>query len=398
MSKHLFNELERRAVFVLAGAYAFRMVGLYLVLPVLSLHASELGEATPILIGLAVGSYGFTQMFLQIPFGMMSDHFGRKPALVLGLFLFALGSVIAGLATNVWALVLGRCLQGSGAIASAIIATLADQTRSEVRTQAMAVVGLSVGLAFAGGFIFGPPLAENMGVPFIFYMTATGAILAIPLLEFGLPEGKEPIHHQEVEASWSQLGGVLRNKDLLRIDMGIFLLHFALTGLLVVLPFVFDQYMGKGHLWRIYAPILVGGLLLMFVVAQSADRFTHSSFAVYAGASSITLGFLVLLIFGRGLSPSIVGLALFVVGIAILEPLLPAILSRHAPAASRGTAAGAFSMSEFLGSFLGGLAGGLSLETGHGTFYGIVVVAMIGWMLLMRGLPLAPKDALEETG
>jgi predicted MFS family arabinose efflux permease len=391
MARHDFTRREQRVVAALAGVYGMRMAGLYMVLPVLSLYAGDLRFSTPLLIGLAVGIYGFTQMLLQIPFGMWSDRLGRKPVLAIGLLVFALGSLVAGLARDAWVLVLGRSLQGAGAIASPIIATLADLTRPSIRTQAMAVIGLAIGLSFAGGFIFGPPLAHHFGVPFLFYLTAAGAVLAIPVLAFSLPRPPQPVHHQELEPSWNQLGGVLRDRDLLRLDAGIFLLHFALTGLLVILPYVLDQYIPQGHVWRIYTPVLLGGLLLMVVVATSAERLRWIHKAVYLGAGSLSLAFLAIPVWGHHLAGAVVGLSLFVIAVAVLEPILPALLSRHAPATTRGTAAGAFSMFEFFGAFLGGLMGGFSLRSGHSIFYFLVAGGAIVWGLLMHWQTRRPE-------
>jgi predicted MFS family arabinose efflux permease len=226
---------ERRAAGALASIYALRMLGLFMILPVFALYAERLEGVTPIAVGLAISAYGLTQALLQIPFGLASDRFGRKPVIVFGLLLFALGSVIAALADDVATVIFGRALQGSGAIAAAVLALAADLTRESVRTRMMASIGASIGVAFALALVLGPLLDQWIGVPGIFMLTAGLALAGIAVVTFAVPTASRPAQRESGPLR-GQFGEVLRNAELLRLDAGILVLHAILTATFVVYP------------------------------------------------------------------------------------------------------------------------------------------------------------------
>ena len=247
-----FNPIERRALLVLASLYALRMLGLFMIFPVFALYAEELQNSTPERMGLALGIYGLTQALLQIPFGMASDRIGRKPVIVAGLLIFAGGSVVAALADSIEWVILGRALQGSGAIAAAISALVADVTRESQRTKAMALVGASIGLSFVLALVLGPILTGFVGVPGIFALTAVFAILAIPLLIFGVPQAAQQAPDTTMTPA-ERFKAVAGNAELRRLDVGIFCLHAMLTASFVVIPLVLRDTAGlaeSGH-WAI---------------------------------------------------------------------------------------------------------------------------------------------------
>ncbi|HSP56841.1 MAG TPA: MFS transporter, partial [Halomonas sp.] len=228
---------ERRAITGLAGLYATRMLGLFMVLPVLALYADDLAGATPLLVGLALGVYGLTQAILQIPFGLLSDRLGRKPVIAAGLVLFLVGSLVAAGADTIGGVILGRCLQGSGAVAAAIMALLADQTREQVRTAAMATIGLSIGAAFAVAMVLGPWLAATFGLGGVFWFTAVLAVLGLVVLWKLVPPAPRRVRHRDVGLDRGQLRSILKRSDLWRMDLSIFSLHLILMAIFVAVPF-----------------------------------------------------------------------------------------------------------------------------------------------------------------
>jgi len=230
------TSVERKAITGLAGIYGFRMLGLFLVLPVFALYAEKLEGATPLLIGLAVGIYGLTQAILQIPFGLLSDRIGRKPVILGGLVLFALGSVIAAMAEDIWLILVGRAIQGSGAIAAAVMALAADLTRDSKRTRAMATIGMTIGAAFAVSLMAGPFLDQLIGISGIFWMTAVFAVLSILVILFVVPTPEKQPVHREAQTVPEAFSRVLKNTELLRLDWGIFSLHLILTAMFLSIP------------------------------------------------------------------------------------------------------------------------------------------------------------------
>ncbi len=388
---------ERRAALALAGVYALRMLGLFMILPVFALYADVLEDATPALAGLAIGVYGITQALLQIPAGLLSDRIGRKPVIIGGLLLFAFGSVVAAQADSIYIVILGRALQGSGAVAAAVMALTADLTRETQRIKAMALIGMSIGLAFAAAMILGPLLNEWVGVPGIFWITAGLAVGGILAVAFVVPRPQAYTVHREAEAVPAQFGRVLRNVELLRLDFGILVLHTVLTASFVVLPLVLRDAIGLAPADhpKLYLPVLVGSVMLMipFIILAGREGMLKR---VFLGAISV----LALTEFALyAISPTLVRivilLTVFFGAFNLLEAMLPSLVSRVAPGDCRGTAMGFYSSSQFFGAFLGGSLGGLV----HGRFGLETVFLATGLALavwLVVALPMTPPRKLSS--
>ena len=382
------NQLEQRSAYGLAGIYGFRMLGLFLILPVFALYAEDLGHATPLLVGLAIGIYGLTQAVLQIPFGFLSDRIGRKPVIVGGLLLFALGSVIAATADDIWLIIIGRAIQGSGAIAAAIMALLADLTRESQRTKAMAMVGITIGISFALALISGPLLHHWMGMSGIFWLTAALAVLGILILMLVVPT---PVHssvHGDAEPVPAMFRRVLGNVDLLRLDLGIFTLHLTLTSLFLSIPLALrDVGLPVQQHTYLYLPVMLIAMIIMVPLIIMAEKRGRMK-PVFLGA----IGLLVLTQIGFYFSlHSFWGMALcmalFFVGFNVLEATLPSLVSKTSPREAKGTAMGVYTTSQFAGAFCGGLAGGwIHTEFGLAAVYLMGALACSVWLLLASGM------------
>ena len=351
---------ERRAAITLAGIFALRMLGLFLILPVLSLYAEHYQGYTPTLAGLAIGIYGLTQALFQIPFGMLSDRVGRISVIVGGLLLFALGSAVAALSDSMVGLIMGRALQGMGAIAAVVMALAADLTREEQRTKAMAIIGISIGMAFTSALILGPALGHWVGLSGLFAVTGALALVGIVVLLTLVPKPLTRRLHGDTETIPEQFLRVLRNPQLLRLDAGILILHLILTASFVVIPLLLrdsGQLPPSAH-WLVYLLVLVVSVLLMapFILIAEKYRLTKP---IFAGAVlALGLAQFGLLAFHSTLWHLVLLMVLFFTGFHILEASLPALISRLAPPETKGTAFGVYSTSQFLGAFLGGLGGG----------------------------------------
>ncbi|QOR40243.1 MFS transporter [Billgrantia diversa] len=387
---------ERRAITGLAGLYATRMLGLFMVLPVLALYADELEGATPLLVGLALGVYGLTQAVLQIPFGLLSDRLGRKPVIAGGLLLFLLGSVVAASADSIGGVILGRCLQGSGAVAAAIMALLADQTREQVRTAAMATIGLSIGVAFAVAMVIGPWLAAAFGLAAVFWFTTLLAGLGLVVLWKLVPPAPRRLRHRDVGIDRQQLVAIITRADLWRLDLSIFALHLVLMAIFVAVPFrLVEAGIEADQHGLIYLGIMALafiGMVPLIIIAEKRQRMKGMSLAA---VGTITVSLAGLAGFGDGWA-LFAWLLLFFVAFNLLEAMLPSMISKMAPAGAKGTAMGVYSTSQFLGAFLGGVLGGfLAQQWGlSAVFAGSAVLAGV-WWLLMLGMPTPPHLSSE---
>lgn len=383
------NALERRAAFSLAGIFSLRMLGLFMILPVFALYAEHLQGYTPVLAGLAIGAYGLTQAMLQIPFGLLSDRWGRKRVITLGLILFAAGSVVAALSDTMLGVILGRALQGSGAIAAAIMALTADLTRDEQRTKAMAVIGMSIGMAFAVALIVGPILNGFIGVPGIFWLTGGLALAGVAVLHLLVPN---PVHsslHRDAQPVPALFRQVLGNVELLRLDAGILLLHMILTGVFVVMPLVLRDQAGlaPSRHWLLYLVVLVLSVAAMVPFIIMAER-QHRMKPVFLGAILVLgLALFGMAEFNQSLAAMAMLLFAYFTAFNLLEASLPSLVSKVAPLTGRGTAMGVYSSSQFLGAFLGGASGGWA----HSHF-GVEGVFLLGagltglWLLVAAGM------------
>ncbi len=370
---------ERRSVAVVALIAMIRMFGLFALLPVLALYAAELEHATPLLIGLAVGAYGLTQAGLQIPLGALSDRIGRVPVILLGLALFAAGSVIAAMSDSIHGVIAGRFLQGAGAISATLTALITDATREDVRTRSMAVFGIGIGLSFMIAMVAGPLIAAQFGVQSLFWMAAALAVLAGLLL--GLLPG---IPRPRRRATWS-LTPAFRG-DLLRIDFYVFLLHTIMTATFVALPFLLSVRLDiplTDH-WKMY----VGALLLsLAITVPMILRDEHKGRSELIGVAVIlVLGAQLALTFlGFSVVPVFVALVVYFGGFNFLEAGLPARLSVLADEELRGASLGVFSSAQFLGAFSGGLIGGRFLHEGRPSDVFFVCVLLAAIWLAVQG-------------
>ncbi len=391
---------ELKAATSLATIYFLRMLGLFMILPVFALYAEHLPDSTPLKVGLALGAYGLTQALLQIPFGLLSDRIGRKPVIIGGLLLFGAGSVLAALAHSLTVIIIGRALQGAGAIAAAVMAMAADLTSERHRTKAMAIIGISIGFAFLCAFLLGPVLNTHIGVPGLFWLAGVMALAAITILLVWVPTPQRESVHDECEPVPAQMGRVLRNTVLLRLDLGIGLLHLVLTACFVVVPLLLRDQAGLAPAdhWKLYLPVMLGSVLLMAPAVMIAERRGLLGPFFRASVALLALSLLGMALFhGSVLGLGLLMLAFFT-AINFLESCLPSLVSRLAPVHSRGTAMGVYSTSQFFGSFLGGAMGGWlhGAFGSHATLLGSSLLAGL-WFLLTLGMPAPGRKSGVET-
>jgi MFS family permease len=379
---------ERRATLGLAGVYGFRMLGLFLILPVFALYSEGLHGSTPFLTGLAVGIYGLTQATLQIPFGLLSDRVGRKPVIFGGLVLFAIGSVIAGMAQDIWLVILGRAVQGSGAIAAAVMALAADLTREENRTKAMATIGMTIGASFMLAMLAGPVLERWIGVDGIFWLTALLALVGIAVVALVVPTPAHSGVHHDAEPVPAMFRRVLSNPDLLRLDFGIFSLHMILTSLFLAVPLVLrDLGLPLVRHSMLYLPVMLGSILAMVPFIILAERRGLMKQVFLGAVATLAVAQLALGLFADQFWGFVAGLALFFTAFNLLEATLPSLVSKVAPVAAKGTAMGVYSTSQFSGAFVGGILGGwVHQHYGLSGVFDMGALAAAIWLLLASGM------------
>ncbi len=351
---------EMTSTLSLGSIMAFRMLGLFMIYPIFSVYAQQLPGATPTLIGVALGCYGLTQALLQIPFGLLSDRFGRKGIITIGLLLFASGSVVAALAHSIEGIILGRTLQGSGAVGSVLLALLADLTRDEHRTKAMAGMGLMIGLSFAVAVMLGPFLNAYVQLSGIFWITALLALLGILLLYGLTPTPPEPIVHEDTETLPKQLLKVIKNTELLSLNYGIFALHAILTASFFMLPILLNTqlHLSRNIQTSLYALSLLAAVFTMIPFIVLAEKKRHFKWVFVGAIFLLFLTQTLLLILPLSLITIAIILFLFFTAFTLLEACLPSLISKMAPLRSKGTAMGLYSSCQFLGIFIGGIAGG----------------------------------------
>lgn len=390
--------LERRVVAALALLYSFRMLGLFMALPLLALYAADMLGASPLMIGVALGAYGATQALLQIPLGWLSDKIGRKPVILGGLALFVLGSVVAALAESVPMIAVGRALQGAGAISGSVMALAADLTSEEQRTKAMAVIGISIGLSFALALICGPLLAAWGGLAAVFWMTAALALLGMAIVLLGIPSAVARTH-EGVGADRNMFRPVLKDPVLQRLNGSVFLLHFMLTASFLVVPAVIEGSMGvpRDSHWQVYLPVLVVSLLGMYPFLRLSERGGRPGLALKITVLMMPLS-LAALFLGEDTLLLYAALGGFFTAVNYLEAALPSLVSKAVFAHGKGTALGIYATCQFLGAFAGGTTGGLVYGYGGlSALLWLVVMAAFLWLLLIWRIAPRPESGAAAS-
>lgn len=379
--QHL-TALERRAAISLALVFAFRMLGLFMLIPVFAIYGKYLVGFSPVWIGLAIGAYGLTQAVLQIPMGWLSDRIGRLPVMLLGLTLFAVGSVVAALAESVYGVTLGRILQGMGAISGAVLALAADVTREEQRPKVMAVIGATIGLSFAVSMIAGPALAAVGGLSAIFWFTAALALTGIVIVLTLVPKTQQQAIDSEALARPGFIWQLFCHPQLRLLNLGVLMLHLLLTAIFVVIPaqLLADGLAAPQH-WQVYLPVFVAAFVLMVpLMILSMRRQQEKGYFLFAiGLLIVSL----LLMISGGLWPLAIALLVFFTGFNYLEASMPALVSRIAPAGQKGTAMGIYASLQFFGAFLGGVLGGsISGQFGAASLFALAGGIGLIWLFL----------------
>jgi len=359
------SPLEIRASLSLASIFALRMLGLFLILPVFAVHAMQIeGGNNHTLVGIALGTYGLTQAMLQIPYGMASDVYGRKRTIIFGLLLFALGSFIAAVGSNIYVIILGRAVQGAGAISAPVMAFLSDLTREQHRTKAMALVGSSIGLMFALSLVGSPLLYRCIGMGGIFALTGLLALAAIWVVVSVVPKERAGKVEPEEQVEPARLRDVLRNPDLLRLNLGIFSLHAVQMAIFVVVPLALVSAGGLpvGEHWKVYLPVVLASFVLMLpaiIYAEKKDAIKPVFLSCIGLMAVVQTGFVFEL---QNFTAVVILLLGFFVAFNILEATLPSLVSRTAPARAKGAALGVYNTTQSLGLFVGGAAGGWLMQ------------------------------------
>lgn len=383
---------ERRAVATLASLFSLRMIGLFMIMPVFALYGRELDGATPVLIGLAVGMYALAQALLQIPLSQMSDRIGRKKLILIGMALFAVGGAVAALSTSIWGVIIGRGLQGAGAISGVVLALLADLTRIEQRTKAMAAVGMSIGLSFGLAFGLGPLLAGHFGLAGLFWSTVAMGLAGMAVCHWLVPDPVTLVR-QTPSTYWQQFREALGHRELLRLNWGIFTLHLVLAAFFMSVPVLLHNSGGleaSRHGW-VYLPVLFLSFIAVVPGIIVAEKKRRMKGVFLLGIALVLAGMGWLSLLHGSLAQLVVGLSLFFLGFNLLEALLPSLVSKICPPGSKGTAMGIYSTSQFLGAFLGGpLGGALSGHLSYGFLFAALALVVAVWLAVAAWMEQPP--------
>lgn len=382
-----------KTVFPIAALFSFRMLGLFLLIPVFTLYAVHFKGATPALIGIALGGYGLSQGLLQIPFGLLSDKWGRKPIITLGLILFIIGSFLGAFTDSIYGIIVARVLQGTGAVGSVLIALLADLTPDESRTKAMAVIGMTIGISFSIAMIVSPGLTHRFGLSGIFYLTAFLAIVGLFFLHCIIPSPLQERFHGDSETNPALFRAVITNKSLWHLNFGIFCQHFILTATFFVLPLILNHHVERKHLsqpWLFYLAVMIIAFICMLPFIIYSEKKNKAKF-VFLGSILSTLLAQGLLIFNTSQWPSLcILILLYFIGFNVLEALLPSQISKQAPPNSKGTAMGIYSTAQFLGIFAGGTTAGF-LYQWHQNKSIFIANTLLGILWFLSSLPMKMK-------
>jgi MFS family permease len=377
------NSIERIFALKVSLIMATRMLGLFMLFPVISVYAtSDYNNTTPFLIGLAIGIYGLTQAFFQIPFGYLSDRFGRKPLLYIGLCLFFFGSILAAISTDIIYVILGRALQGSGAISAVLMAFLADSISEENRSKANAFVGFQIGLAFMLSLIIGPIIASIAGLSGIFWSIAILSVISLTIV-ISLPHTK-PINYYRL--SIEEFKKIL-NPKLLRLDFSVFTLHLMLTSTFIVMPLILveNNIINMADNWKLYLPAMIMSFVGMVPLIIIAEKLQKTKLILLVSITLLIISQLLFYELKLNFSIFLIILTLFFIAFNTIEAILPSLLSRIASSSKRGLAMGVFSTSQFLGTFFGGAIGGLIYDIFNlnSVFLFTIFMAIIWWLVIL---------------
>jgi len=394
MSASGLNSLEKKAAFSLATVFGLRMLGLFMILPVFAIYGPQLPGYSPLWLGLAIGAYGLTQALLQIPMGILSDKFGRKPIILFGLLVFMVGSIVAATADTIYGIVIGRAMQGMGAIASAILALAADLTREEQRPKVMATIGMFIGLSFTVALVVGPVVTEHFGLSGLFWFTAILTVLAMIMIQFMVPNSVNKAPKGDNVAIVNQLSSLIKHPQLFRLNVGVFTLHMVLTACFIYLPTkLIDSGLALNAHWQLYLPALFGSFFLMvpFMIIGIKKQKEKEMFI---GAVAILVVTLVMFAqLPNQLTSLVVLIVIFFAAFNYLEATMPSMLSRIAPAGVKGSAMGVFSSSQFLGAFIGGALGGaLASDIGESGVFLVMAIFTMIWLLLALSMKRQSKS------
>jgi len=378
------NRQEFRAAGSLAAVFSVRLLGLFMIYPVFAAYARGLSGATPYLIGEALGIYGLSQGLLQIPFGLMSDRVGRKVMIILGLILFGIGSAVAAMSTSIGGVIIGRVLQGGGAVGSVILALVADLTAEENRTKAMAMVGITIGASFMVALVAGPIVATFIGVAGIFWLMVGLALVGVAITAFVVPTPRRVRVHRDAETVPALMGSVLRNTELLRLDFGIFSLHAMLTASFLVVPGLLHGTLDVSvhNQWLVYLPVLLVAVAVMVPAIIVAEKHRRMK-GVFVGAVAALVVSQAMLYLGAGnLYVLLAALVVFFSAFNVMEASLPSLITKAAPPDAKGTATGIYSSSQFLGIFVGGVVGGWAhMHGGSAGVFALTTALALAWLL-----------------
>jgi MFS family permease len=388
MANSGLSATEKKVAFSLASVFGLRMMGLFMIMPVFALYGQHLEGFSPLWVGIAIGAYGLTQALLQIPMGILSDRIGRKPVIMGGLVLFAIGSIIAASADSIYGVVFGRAVQGMGAIAAAVLALAADLTRDEQRTKVMAIIGMCIGFSFALSLLVGPLIAQYLGLTGLFAMTAGLALLGMLIVHLLVPSPVSHAPRGDTLAAPTRLLQMLRDPQLFRLDAGIFILHLVLTAVFVALPLdLVDAGLVKEKHWMLYFPAFICAFFLMvpLIIMGVKKKNTKATFQIALLIMMAALGTMAL--FAANLWMLSIAILLFFTGFNYLEASLPSLIAKFCPVGDKGSAMGVYSTSQFLGAFCGGMLGGgaFQLVGATGVFL-LSLLLMLGWLLLTLGM------------
>ncbi len=376
---------ELRAAGSLAAVFSVRLLGLFMIYPVFAAYAHGLTGSNPYLIGEALGIYGLTQGLLQIPFGLLSDKIGRKVMIVIGLAAFAVGSAVAALSTSIDGVIVGRALQGAGAVGSVILALVADLTAEENRTKAMALVGVTIGGSFMVALVAGPIVAAFVGVAGIFWLMVALALVGVAITVFVVPNPPRLRVHRDAEAVPALIGAVLRDKELIRLDLGIFALHAMLTASFLVVPGLLRGTLDVtvGRQWLVYLPVLAVSVVVMVPAIIVAEKYRRMK-GVFVGAVAALFISQAMLHFGAGnLYVLLAALVVFFSAFNVMEASLPSLITKAAPPDAKGTAMGIYSSLQFLGIFCGGVVGGYAnAHGGDAAVFALTAALALFWLVV----------------